>query len=59
MNRARTALEETSDIVLQIGGIPWKAEAPEQRLILKQIDTTIYELMIKIRGKNYVPYRDM
>jgi glycolate oxidase len=36
-------------VVLELGGIPWKAEEPAQQLILKKMDPQTYELMNKIR----------
>lgn len=38
VERARKALHETNKAVLEMGGIPWKAEAPAQQLILESMD---------------------
>jgi glycolate oxidase len=46
---AQKALHETNRVVLELGGIPWKAEEPAQQLILKKMDPQTYELMNKIR----------
>ena len=50
MARAAKALEEANEAALKIGGIPWKAEAPTQKLILQQMDPHTYNLMQKIRA---------
>jgi glycolate oxidase len=49
MDRARHALEDTNKAVLKMGGIPWKAEASGQRLILKQMDPATCKFMQKIK----------
>lgn len=49
IDRARHALEDTNEAVLKMGGIPWKAEASGQRLILKQMDPATYEFMQRIK----------
>jgi len=48
VERARKALHETNKVVLEMGGIPWKAELPAQKLILERMDPTTKELMRKI-----------
>ncbi|RLI81860.1 hypothetical protein DRP07_06515 [Archaeoglobales archaeon] len=48
VERARKALHETNKVVLEMGGIPWKAELPAQKLILERMDSTTKELMRKI-----------
>jgi FAD/FMN-containing dehydrogenase len=50
MARAAKALEEANEAALKIGGIPWKAEAPTQKLILQQMNPHTYNLMQKIRA---------
>ena len=49
MDRVRAALEITNRKVLQMGGIPWKAEAPGQKQIIEHMDPNTYELMNRIR----------
>ncbi len=49
MERVRQALEDTNKAVLDMGGIPWKAEIGGQQLILKQMDPETYALMKRIR----------
>ncbi len=46
---AQKALEETNAAVIDMGGIPWKAEAPAQKEIIKKMDPKMFELMNKIR----------
>jgi glycolate oxidase len=48
--RAQRALHETNEVVLELGGIPWKAEEPAQKLILEKMDPVTHELMNKIRA---------
>jgi len=48
--RAQKALHETNMAVLELGGIPWKAEEPAQQLILEQMDPQTVQLMNKIRS---------
>ncbi len=49
VNRARKALEETNKRAIEIGGIPWKAEVPAQKQIIKKMDKNTFTLMNKIR----------
>jgi len=49
MKRAQEALEETNTEVLAMGGIPWKAEVPAQKQIMKQMDPGSFELLRKIQ----------
>ena len=48
--RAQKALHETNMAVLELGGIPWKAEEPAQHLIIEKMDPTTFALMKKIRA---------
>jgi FAD/FMN-containing dehydrogenase len=48
--RAQGALEETNKKVLELGGIPWKAEAPAQKEILRKMDPNMIELMGRVRS---------
>ncbi len=45
VKRAQAALHETNIAVLEMGGVPWKAEAPAQRLILERMDPATRKLM--------------
>lgn len=47
---ARNALHETNMAVLELGGIPWKAEAPAQKEIIKHMDPNTFELMKRLRS---------
>jgi len=49
VKRAGTALEETNKGALDMGGIPWKAEAPAQKQILQRMDENTRELMSRVR----------
>jgi len=42
------ALHETNVAVLELGGIPWKAEEPAQQLILEKMDPETTKLMARI-----------
>ena len=46
VQNARNALEETNVAMLELGGIPWKAELSAQKLILKKIDPN-YKMLLK------------
>ena len=48
--KAQRALHETNMMVLEMGGIPWKAEEPAQQLILEKMDPETVRLMNKIRA---------
>lgn len=47
--KAQKALEETNAAVIEMGGIPWKAEAPAQKEIIQKMDPGMFELMNRIR----------
>ena len=49
VDRARRALEETNREVLEMGGIPWKAEVPAQKQIIGKMDPGTLDLMGRIR----------
>ena len=49
MKNARDALHETNKAVLEIGGIPWKAELAGQKLILEKINPAYKNLLKTIR----------
>lgn len=48
VERARKALHETNKAVLEMGGIPWKAEQPAQQMILERMDEGAKMLMKKV-----------
>ena len=50
MENAREALHETNKAVLEIGGIPWKAELAGQHLILEKMDPNYKKLLKSIRN---------
>jgi len=50
VKRAQGALEETNERVLELGGIPWKAEAPAQKQIIQKMDPKTFELMNRVRA---------
>jgi glycolate oxidase len=50
VERAQLALEETNRKTIELGGIPWKAEAPAQKQIIQGLDPTMFALMNQIRG---------
>jgi glycolate oxidase len=47
---ARSALEATNRAALEMGGIPWKAEAPAQSEIVEHMDPNTFDLMNRLRG---------
>jgi FAD/FMN-containing dehydrogenase len=50
INRVHQALEETNERVLDIGGIPWKAEEPAQKQIIRKMNPNTFDLMNRIRA---------
>jgi glycolate oxidase len=48
--RAQRALEETNKSVVAMGGIPWKAEAPAQKEIIRKMDPNMFDMMRRIRS---------
>lgn len=50
MERAQQALEETNAAALELGGIPWKAEAPAQQQIISKMDPNTFDLIGRIRA---------
>jgi len=50
IERAQQALEKTNQTVVQMGGIPWKAEAPAQKQILARMNPGMTNLMNRIRS---------
>ena len=49
MERTVNALHDSNIAALELGGIPWKAEASAQKYILAQMDPETYNLMQDIR----------
>ena len=50
VERAQNALEETNRTVVDMGGIPWKAELPAQKEIIRKMDPNMFDLMNRIRA---------
>lgn len=50
VKNAQKALEDTNELVLEMGGIPWKAEAPAQKKIIRKMDPNTFALMNRIRA---------
>lgn len=48
--RAQRALEETNKSVVAMGGIPWKAEAPAQKEIIRNMDPATFDMMRRVRS---------
>jgi glycolate oxidase len=49
MEKARKALHETNEMVLELGGLPWKAELAGQKLMLEKMDPNYKKLLKTIR----------
>jgi glycolate oxidase len=47
--RAQKALEETNKSVVALGGVPWKAEAPAQKEIIRNMDPNMFDVMRRVR----------
>lgn len=50
LQNARNALEDTNKAMLEIGGIPWKAELNAQQLMIDKLDDTYKKLFKNIRS---------
>jgi len=50
VKNAQRALEETNEMVLDTGGIPWKAEAPAQKQIIRKMDPNTFALVKRLRA---------
>ena len=50
LENSRKALIETTDMVLDVGGVPWKPSIDEQQRIIQKMDPVTFDLMNKIRG---------
>ena len=49
LERTKKALHDTNVASLDIGGVPWKPEAPAQRMIMEKMDKNTLELMQRIK----------
>jgi len=49
MERTKKALHESNMASLDIGGIPWKPEAPAQKMVMEKMDKNTLELMKRVR----------
>ncbi|HUT55026.1 MAG TPA: FAD-binding oxidoreductase [bacterium] len=49
VRRAQQALEATNTAALEMGGIPWKAEEPAQKQIIRKMDPNTFALMGRVR----------
>lgn len=47
--RARKALDETSRLTLDLGGVVWKGEVPAQKLMLERMDPNTRELIGRVK----------
>jgi FAD/FMN-containing dehydrogenase len=45
----REAMKDSNELALELGGLPWKAEAAAQRQIVQKMDPNTVELMKRIR----------
>lgn len=50
VERVRKAIREVNERVLEMGGIPWKADIFGQKLMLKKMDPNTFKLIRKIRN---------
>ncbi len=50
VKRAQDALEATNEFVVEIGGIPWKAEVPAQKQLIRKMDPQMFALMNRVRS---------
>jgi len=50
VERVRQAMRDASEAVLEMDGIPWKAEVEIQRLISQKMNPNTYELIQRIKG---------
>ncbi|MFO8102395.1 MAG: FAD-binding oxidoreductase [Dehalococcoidia bacterium] len=50
VERTRQAMREAGEAVLEVGGIPWKAEVEMQRLISQKMNPNTYELIQRIKS---------
>ena len=50
VRRVHEALKDTNRVALDLGGIPWKAEKPAQKEILKRMDPNTFTLIKRLRA---------
>ncbi len=50
VEQVRQAMRETNEAVLEMGGIPWKAEVSAQRKIVEKMDPVSHQLISRVRG---------
>ncbi|MCK9233143.1 MAG: FAD-binding oxidoreductase, partial [Syntrophales bacterium] len=48
VEKVRKAIDETNRMILDVGGVLWKAEAPAQRLMMQRMDPNTIELMKRV-----------
>ena len=48
VEKVRQAIDETNKMILDVGGVLWKAEAPGQRLMVQKMDPNTIELMKRV-----------
>jgi len=48
VEKVRKALDETSKMILDVGGVLWKAEAPAQSLMMQRMDPNTVKLMKRV-----------
>jgi len=49
VDNAVSAMHETDELVLELGGVPWKPDIHVQKLIMERMDPNTLELMKKIK----------
>ena len=49
MERAKTALDEAAEFALEEGGVIWKPNINEQRMVMERMDTNTLKLMTKLK----------
>jgi len=49
MNRAKTALDEAAEFALEEGGVIWKPNINEQKMVMERMDPNTLKLMQKIK----------
>jgi glycolate oxidase len=49
VNSARQALHESDELVLELGGVPWKPGTYAQKLIIGTMDATTRDLMMRVK----------
>ena len=49
VDNAVSAMHETDELVLELGGVPWKPDIHVQKLIMERMDKNTLELMKKIK----------